>query len=78
MATGLDFYERQEEYIGVSVGNPAVGADVAKALAAAFARYQEFHGKQAADDSIKVIADESGIFFEFRGSTGVTGAGGRE
>lgn len=78
MATGLDFYERREEHIGISVGNPAVGADVAKALTAAYARYEEYHGKPAAEDSIRVIADESGIFFEFRGSTGITGSGGRE
>lgn len=78
MATGLDFYERHEEYIGVSVSNPAVGADAARALTAAYKRYEEYHGKPAADDSITVTADESGIFFEFRGSIGVTGTGGRE
>lgn len=78
MATGLDFYERREEHIGVSVSNPAAGADVARALTAAYKRYEEYHGKSAAGDSITVTADESGIFFEFRGTTGLTGTGGRE
>lgn len=70
MATNLDFYERTEEYIGVSVSNPAVGADVLKAMTHISQEYEKHHGQKMWDDSITVRADEERIYFEFRGSVG--------
>lgn len=70
MATGLDFYERTEEYIGASVSNPAVGADVQKALTYILGKFEQYHGEDPWDDSITVRADDDTIYFEFRGSTG--------
>lgn len=73
MAVGLNYYERTEEYIGVSVANPAVGADVLKAMTHISQEYEKYHGKKMWDDSVTVRADEERIYFEFRGSTGGKG-----
>jgi hypothetical protein len=70
MAIGLDYYERTEEFIGVSVRNPAVIADVAKAMDYVVAKYKGHYGSVPWDDSIMVRADEDNIYFEFRGTTG--------
>ena len=78
MATNLDYYERTEEYIGISVANPAVGADVLKAMTHILQEYEKYHGQKMRDDSVTVRTDEERIYFEFRGSTGGKGRAVRD
>lgn len=73
MAIGLDFYERSDTYVGISVRNPAVGADVSKALHMITEKYVNYYKTSVSDDCILVSADEDCIYFEFKADHGVVG-----